>query len=329
MKRLLSSFVVAILLLCMVGCQNANEPPLGSKEPTVAETPETIPILYCDFADKNISLGEWDTASNEFVVSEDLPIGTSEDPYTLYSIRWDGDRTISGLQAYLDELNHFEEGITLKQKNYGEFVRDQVSVSVSDDGEIIFKDGDTQKTVSGTEITIDGIGEVTPAMLSGVALSLSEKTAYYLQSIMSENGVYLVCSEIDRTSMHANSYILNDAPYSYEEIDVENFGEDAFAENNGTIYFYTKNAIISLDTGTRQVSQVLTLNDLNLPSNDPNVRYQISGIAAYKENIIVECSEYVTDIPNSKTSFLCSPTGEVIQSIRWECSEELVVFPKQ
>lgn len=63
-------------------------------------------------------------------------------------------------------------------------------------------------------------------------------------------------------------------------------------------------------------------------SNDLNVSVQISGVTAYGGNVLVECAEYISDIPESKTSILCSSSGDVLQSLKWDSTKELIVFPK-
>lgn len=341
MKHIFPAFL-SIILLCLTGCQliegtvpkteiPSDDSSISNEMPSQNDNVidfEPIPILFCNFEDKSISVGNWDVAKNEFVIPDDGFAGTTEDPYTLYSLRWDGDKKISGLQVYLDEINHFNGSLVLQPKRYGEFIKNGVSIIISDNGEPVLNIEDKSHIISGTDVIIDNIGQVTPVMMTGVAFSIDEEVAFYLQSLMTEDGVYLICSTIDMSTMDAESYIINSDPYVYDEIDMGTFGEDAFAEENGVIYFYTKNVVYSFTPKTKEVSKVIFLEGLNLPSDDPDTRFQISGVTVYDGNVLVECAEYVTDIPNSKTSFLCSPTGEVLQSIKWNCSEELAVFPK-
>lgn len=333
--------VMLLCLVCLTGCQQTDGPSQDAEnppnDPVSTEIPDqdsaeealaSIPVLYCNFADKSISTGVWDLSRNELDISEGSAVGTTEDPYTLYSLRWDGDKTISGLQVYVEELNHFDTTMTLQAKNYGEFTKDGVSIAVSDDGGLTLSLDGKGRSVSGADINIAGIGEVTPAMMSGNALVVENGTAYYLQSIMAADGVYFVCSAIDLSSMDAESYVLNDKPYSYDEIDMASFGEDSFAEENGVIYFYTKGAVYAFTPKAETVSQILALEDLNLPADGSGARFQFSGVNAYAGHIIAECAKYVTDIPEGSTSFLCSTDGDVLQQLEWDCSEELLIFPK-
>lgn len=312
-----------IILICLTGCQQVA-PPAQNDNPT---TPESIPVLFCNFEDKTISIGEWDISTNEITIAKDSLVGISKDPYTLYSLHWDGNKTISGLQVYLEELNSFSS-MTLCPSSYGEFVKEGVTITTLDDGRLALNSKDKSGNISESDITIDGTGKVPSTMMSGAAISVVGDTVFYLRSVMTAAGIYLICSDIHVQSMTAESYVINSKPYSYEEIDIGSFGADAFAEENGVIYFYTQSAVYSFAPMTRECSLLLELNDLNLPIDNPDVRFQISNVTAYEENIIVECAEYVTDIPTSKTSFLCSPDGNILKSLIWNCTEELVIFPK-
>ena len=339
MKRFLL-IILSVTLLCLTGCQRTDGPsqdvesqpdnpaPNEAADGGITEKDlESIPILYCEFTDKTISFGKWILSMNELVISEDAAIGTSEGSYMLYSLRWDGDKTISGLQVYLDELNHFDTTVVLQPKNYGEVVKDGTSVSVSDDGglELSFEGGG-RHSLPGSDVTIEGIGKVFPAMMAGNAFSIDDGIVYYLQSIMAEDGAYLVCSAIDLSSMTVESYVVDSKPYPYDEIGMSTFGKDAFAEENGMIYFYTKAVVYAFDPKDRKVSQIFTLEDL--PADSSNARFQFSGVNVYNEHIIVECAKYIADIPDRKTSILCSTDGEVLQMLEWDCSEELIILPK-
>lgn len=321
MKRI-PLILLSFALICLFGCQDAQI----TNQNTEAGS---IPVMYCDFESESIFFGEWDLQSNDLIVSKNNPIGMTDDPYTLYSLRWDGDKTIAGLQVYLETINHFEDGVILNSRDYGEFIKGEVSISVSDNGKLILNTHDTTYDISDTNIFIDGLGQVTPSMMNGNALVVHGENIYYLQSVMVEDGIYFVCSVISMPSMTVENYMINSVPYSYEEVDVETFGEDTFAVKDSMVYFYTKQAVYSFDPEARTVTEFLTLDDLKLSTDKSDVRFQISGVSVYEENIIVECAEYITDIPSSRTSYLCSSAGEVIQSLKWNCSTELVVFPKE
>lgn len=343
MKKVIT-LVFSVILIFLTACglnggPSGEEQTIGTSESTTqgehleSSTPEkndaleSIPLLYCDFSDKTISTGEWNTVTNEIILS-DSPIGSTIDPYTLYSLRWDGEENISGLEIYLQEVNTFSDPVSLLPLIYGEICNADMSVYISDEGSLMMKIGDRTMGILGANIEIDGLGKVEPAMMSGKSLLVDGDTAYYLQSIMGESGIYIICTTIDIKSGVAESQLVSGSPYAYDDIDIENFSQDVFSASKDHFYFCLKNAVCSIDPKTMQVSKVVALEDLPLTSDGAATTFQITNIAVYDDNIIVECAEYITDIPSSKSSHLCSMDGKNIQTIKWNSNRELIIFPK-
>lgn len=322
MKSILT-ILMSMIFLCLVGCQEIT--PIDKLE---QEITYNIPILVCDFDTKNISIGEWDLSSNEFVISQNSHVGTTEDPYTLYSLHWNGERGISGLQVYLEEINNFSNEMELRTFNYGEIINDDVCITTSNENRIVYSDGNKSVDIPYSNEIIEKTGEITPDMLGGACLYVDKENAFYLQSVISEKGVYLVCFVINIQSLAAESYLVDVNSDIYGELEGGIFGTDTFATGNGRTYFYTRDAVYAFNPEKKNVSQLITLDDLNLISENKDTRFQISGVNLYGENIIIECAEYVRDIPHSKTSVLCSTSGEVYRSKNWDCNKKLIVFPK-
>lgn len=337
MKKYVLTILALLVLLCLSGCQNAEQVDqkvdtnIGDSqnivEPSGDGALSNIPIMSCNLETRNISVGAWDLASNVFNDGAS-PVGTTSDPYSLYSLQWDGDKAVAGLQVYLEELNQFDTSFNLRPMNLDEVVKKGISITLSDNGELMLNNGDTTGSISGTEVSIDGMGEITPAMMQGNALATNGETAYYLQSIMGEPGMYLICTAINMETMSAENHLVGKGPFPYSQVDIEAFNPNFFAEENGIFYFCLTDAVFSFDPTSRVLSQMLTMDDLGLTDDTGDSRVQLSGITVYKGHLIIESTEYEGDVHISKIAHLCSIDGTVLKSISWDSQKELVVFPR-
>lgn len=336
MKKCVSMALALLMLLCLVGCQHTEQ--LDSQadsnvnasqsliEPSGEERLTNIPIMRCGLETRNISVGSWDLSSNVFTAVE-TPAGTTSDPYSLYSLQWDGDKVLVGLQVYLEELNTFNDSFDLRPTSLDEIIKDGTSITLSDEGELMLSNGDKAGSISGTEVTVDGIGGISPAMMQGNALSTSGETVFYLQSAIGESGLYLICTAINTETMSAENYVVGDKPFPYSEVDVDAFSPNLFAEESGIFYFCLTDAVFSFDPASRMLSKLFTLDSLGLSNDTDEYRVQFSGVTIYKGCLIVESTICEQDIQTQKVAHLCSLDGVVLQSISWDCQKELIIFP--
>lgn len=336
MKRLILLYLTVALLL-LAGCQHAKQPDpdvgtnidgsQGPAEPNKEETPATIPIMRCDLDTQNISLGNWDLATNTFSTG-DILAGTTSDPYSLYALHWDGERIITGLQVYLEEINKFDDSFDLRPAALEEVIKDGISITLTDNGELTLSNEGQTDSISGAEVNIDEIGEVSPAMMQGNALAVAGNTVFYLQSVMGESGLYLVCTTVNMDTMSADNYVVGDKPFPYSEVDIDAFGPSLFAEHDDIFYFCMTDAVFSFDPVSHALSRILTLDSLGVSNDTGDYRVQLSGMTVYEGCLIVESTMAEQDIHTQKIAHLCSLDGAVLKSISWDCQEELIIFPK-
>lgn len=259
--------------------------------------PQEVPVLICtiDGEKGDLVTGKWDFSSCTIQMDRGDVIGSTADCFGLASLHWDGESGIACPEYFRSAgLFQFRDDLSVTSVSSGTVISSELEIMPVENRYVLRYEGRNipfrvKLTAAGqNEEYVQSINESGTSILSAF---IKNGTAYLLltSDAMTEDGLYLLCTAIDLESGTFETKLVNQAPFSFENImlavlDANNYGNDGNA-----FYFSTTDQIYKIDPETADSTAVISMDAI---SKNMISREFFDDIWASDNLIVVESKTY-------------------------------------
>lgn len=285
----------AITTLLVAACGTSDTETLEES------TLKNVPVLVCngDETRKTIVEGEWDFSSGQIYLAQDDIIGNTTDWFELSSLRWDGDDEIICPNYLLStDIYRFQEDVSLIPEIYNTFISAEIEFHSADNKYVIRYKGKNFPL----NVDLKGIEEnstyINILNNSGVSiLSAFEKDgkAYLLLTpdSITEDGLCLLCTTIDLTSGAYETNLVNQTPFSFENIMLAVLNQNNYGNDGNYFYFSAADQIYKIDPASSHSVSLCTIDKISNVSIESEF---FDDIWVSNDLIIVESEPYQNEL---------------------------------